>query len=99
MRPLEGVRVIAVWPAPADGSEPKEDLVITGADGTFRFSVPPGSYRIEGVKQGFTDTSLRNVEVAAGQDVPAELRMLVSDTAPEAPPNVEEFVVLGVRQR
>jgi TonB-dependent receptor len=97
-QPLEGVRVIVSWPAPADGSEPKEELQITGADGTFEFrSVPPGSYTLEGIKSGYGDTRLRNLEVKSGAVAQAELRMLASDAAPEAPPDVEEFVVLGVK--
>jgi TonB-dependent receptor len=74
--PIENVNVILEHPDPEDGSEPRQDLKLTGIEGDFEFdSVPAGSYTLSFIKSGYRTSSLTNFEVIAGQDNVANFPM------------------------
>jgi TonB-dependent receptor len=66
--PVAGVTVTLVFPAPADGGEPRREIQETGADGGFGFeAVPVGKYELRLAKEGYAEAKLEGVEVRADQ--------------------------------
>ena len=101
--PVADATIILRHPTPdADGS-PQQDLVSSGADGTFAFPdpVPAGRYAIEFSKVGYRADSVEGFEVIAGRDNRAELRIAerASESAESAqqgaPPGVEVLTIHG----
>lgn len=65
--PVQGASVILVFPAPADGSAPRQEVEITDIDGHYVFpSVPPGRYSITFVKSGFRTSAMTDFAVEPG---------------------------------
>jgi TonB-dependent receptor len=65
--PVQGASVILVFPAPADGSAPRQEVEITDIDGQYAFpSVPPGRYSITFVKSGFRTSAMTDIGVEPG---------------------------------
>ena len=66
--PVQGVTVILMWPPPADGSEPPQEVQVTDADGAYEFpSVPPGAYSITFVKSGYRAATMTDLAVVADE--------------------------------
>lgn len=66
--PVAGATVILIWPQPADGSEPRQEVQITSAAGTFRFPrVPEGDYRLNFIKSGYRVSAMSSFTVTAGK--------------------------------
>jgi len=93
--PLQGVSVILLWPAPADGGDARQELRVTDLEGYFEFpAVAPGTYRVNFVKSGYRASSLKSVAVQPGSLSRADFPL--SPLPPEASSEIldlEEFVV------
>jgi hypothetical protein len=94
-KPIEGATVIVLWPAPADGGEPHQEVQATDAEGAFEFpAIAAGTYRINFVKSGYRSSSIAALAVHAGQRNRADFPL------PPLPPetssdilDLDEFVV------
>jgi len=65
--PIQGASVILVFPAPPDGTAPRQEVEITDIDGHYTFpSVPPGRYALTFVKSGFRTSAMTDFAVDAG---------------------------------
>ncbi len=96
--PVGGATVVLVWPAPGDGSEPRQETRATGADGAFEFaSVPAGSYRLRFSASGYRDSTLEDFRVRPDQANRADfpLPRLPREATPDASTDIEEFLVVG----
>ena len=66
--PVAGATVILMFPTPADGSEPRQEVQLTGAGGEFRFArVVEGDYRLDFIKSGYRLSRLASFSVLPGQ--------------------------------
>ena len=94
---LEGVTVSVSGPASEPGATPPEAVRVTDADGAFEFpSLPVGSYDIRFAKPGYRESRLTAFGVQAGQQSRADSSLSpLAAAAPEAMPDVEEFVVVA----
>jgi len=88
---LEGVRITASGPTP----EPATG--VSGADGSFELrALPAGRYELRFEKGGYETSSLSDFEVLAGPPSRADVTLsAVPTAAPEAMPDVEEFVIVA----
>ncbi|MCG8589594.1 MAG: TonB-dependent receptor [Proteobacteria bacterium] len=66
--PVAGVTVIVIWPPPADGSEPRQEVQVTGPDGGFEFaSIPVGTYSLSFIKSGYRASTMTGFQVQEGR--------------------------------
>jgi outer membrane receptor protein involved in Fe transport len=87
-----------IWPAPADGSEPRQEIRATGPDGTFEFaSVPAGSYRIRFSRPGYRDSGLADLAVRPDRANRADFPLppLPREAGSDQSADIEEFLVVG----
>jgi hypothetical protein len=97
-KPVEGATVVVVWPAPADGSEARQETRVTGADGSFEFaSIPAGSYSLRFSASGYRDSTQDAFTVRPDQSNRADFPLppLPRETTPDPRAGIEEFVVQG----
>lgn len=93
--PVPGVTVILTWPEPEDGSEARQAIETTDADGAYRFgSVPAGYYSVTFSKTGYRAAKMTRFEVLAGEVNRADfpLQPAPVDTA-DSVLELEAFVV------
>ncbi len=96
--PVAGATVVVIWPAPPDGSEPRQEVRETGADGTFEFGfVPAGTYSLGFRKSGYLDSKLTDLSVQPGQAKRADFPLppLPREKAADTSSDIEEFLVVG----
>jgi outer membrane receptor protein involved in Fe transport len=90
--PLAGVTVRARGPAEVPG----ESVRVTDADGAIEFpELPAGRYRIRFVQAGYEEAALEDFALAAGPNRADRALAPLAAAAPEAAPDVEEFVVIA----
>jgi len=97
-KPVQGATVVVVWPAPADGSEARQETRVTGADGSFEFaSIPAGSYSLRFSASGYRDSTQDAFTVLPDQSNRADFPLppLPRETTPDPRAGIEEFVVVG----
>jgi outer membrane receptor protein involved in Fe transport len=101
--PVPYATVTLVWPAPADGGEPRRDVQVCDPNGAFEFpAVPAGDYTLAFSKPGYQSSTLTAFSVRPDRLDRADFRLAPqAGPAPGEPPedfgDVEEFVVLGAR--
>jgi outer membrane receptor protein involved in Fe transport len=100
--PLEGVTVTVIWQTSTAGTEPRQKVDVTDANGIFKFaSVPTGNCSIKLSKAGYRVATTPNFAVKPGEDNRADSAISplppesASAPAPSAAPGVEEFVVVA----
>ena len=103
--PVEGVTVTVIWQTVADGSEPRQKVQTTDANGAFEFeAIPAGPCSLQLSKAGYSVSTAKNLPVEADRANQAVLSIspLPAETAPTAAtggtepvPGVEEFVVVA----
>ncbi|MGZ8853240.1 MAG: carboxypeptidase regulatory-like domain-containing protein [Thermoanaerobaculia bacterium] len=103
--PVEGVAVTVIWQTVADGSEPRQKVQTTDANGAFEFeSIPAGPCSIQLSKAGYAAAMAKEFPVEPDRANQADLSIspLPAETAPTAKsdgpgpvPGVEEFVVVA----
>jgi TonB-dependent receptor len=90
--PLAGVTVRARGPAEAPG----ESVRVTDAEGAFEFpELPAGRYRIRFVQAGYEEAAVEDFALVAGPNRADRALTPLAAAAPEAAPDVEEFVVIA----
>jgi len=90
--PLAGVTVRVRGPAEAPG----ESVRVTDAEGAFDFpELPAGGYRIQFVHDGYEEAALEDFALVAGPNRADRALTKRTAAAPEATPDVEEFVVIA----
>ncbi len=92
--PIASVTVILVWPAPADGSPPRQDVTVTDAGGAFEFvSVPAGEYDLSFVKSGYRASAMTGFAVEAGEVTRADFPLPPVQAAAGEVLHLDAFVV------
>ena len=93
--PVSNATVILIWPDPADGSEARQEVHLTGSGGEFRFPrVPAGTYRLNFIKSGYRVAELKSFKVIAGQVNVADFPLPPKTAATAGDVmNLEAFVV------
>ncbi len=94
--PVEGATVIVISPQPEDGSQARQEVQTTDAEGAFEFpAIPAGQYTISFVKSGYRSSTLTNFEVQAGEQNRADFPLppLPSEEASGEVLELEAFVV------
>jgi TonB-dependent receptor len=98
-KPIAGVAVSVLWPAPTDGSEPRRESRETTAKGEFEFpAIPAGTYEITFGKDGYRASRITDFAVRPGEANRADFPLppLASrGAAPSPSDDIEEFVVTG----
>jgi TonB-dependent receptor len=62
--PIRDATVILIWPAPADGGQPRQEVQTTDFDGEYEFAaVPAGAYTLNFVKAGFRASTMTDFQV------------------------------------
>jgi TonB-dependent receptor len=99
---LEGVTVTVIWQTSSAGTEPRQKVDVTDANGIFKFaSVPAGNCSIKLSKPGYRVATTPNIDVKPGEETRADLAIAAlppeaaSAPAPGAAPGVEEFVIVA----
>jgi outer membrane receptor protein involved in Fe transport len=99
---LGGVTVTVIWQTSAEGSEPRQKVDVTDANGIFKFaSVPAGNCSIKLSKPGYSVATTPNIDVKPGEETRADLAIATLPpeaapaAAPGAAPGVEEFVIVA----
>lgn len=103
--PVEGVTVTVIWQTVADGSEPRQKVQTTDANGAFAFeSIPAGPCSIALSKAGYTVATAKNFSVEPDRanqadlsivPLPRETTLTATSDAAGPVPGVEEFVVVA----
>ena len=72
--PVSGATVILIFPPPADGGDPRQEVAVTDAAGFYEFPpVPVGSdYQIHFVKAGYRTSKMVGFEVIEGEESKAD---------------------------
>ncbi|MEM7412562.1 MAG: TonB-dependent receptor [Myxococcota bacterium] len=74
--PLGGVTIIVLWPATGDGSERRQDVVVSDDGGFYEFgALPAGTYDLDFIKSGYRASKMQGFEVVAGVDNTADFPM------------------------
>jgi len=93
--PIGGATVILSWPAPADGSPPRQEVAVTGGGGDFEFpSIPAGEFDLSFVKSGYRTSAMTGFEVREGLVNRADFPLpAVAASASDDVLDLEAFVV------
>jgi TonB-dependent receptor len=80
-KPIENATIILIFPAPADGSEPHQEVTTSGPAGDYEFgAVPAGYYTLTFIKSGFRASTMTDFQVSDGKDNVANFPMPIQAT-------------------
>ena len=66
--PVDDVRVVLKWPRGEDGSEGRQEVRSTNAEGAFDFgTIPPGRYNVEYSREGYRSSTMTDFDVRSGE--------------------------------